>query len=668
MRERMERLRREIEFHNYRYYVLDSPVISDAEYDALFRELQRLEAEHPEFITPNSPTQRVGAEPLEEFTKVEHPQPLLSLANAFNEEEMQAWEERIVRLLGKPPAEYVIEPKIDGLAVAITYENGHLVRGATRGNGYVGEDATANLRTIKTIPLRIPVGNGFPPPRYLEVRGEIYIPLDAFRELNERREEAGESAFANPRNAAAGSVRQLDPSIAASRPLDIFCYGIGPVEGVDLPSQWQTLEYLRKLGFKVNPGVQLCKSLQEAIACYREWLDKRNELNYGADGMVIKVNSFALQDELGAVSREPRWAMAYKFPAEEALTRLLDIAVNVGRTGSLNPYAVLEPVQVGGVTVKQAALHNAEDIHRKDIRIGDTVVVRRAGEVIPEVVGPVETLRTGKEREFVMPDRCPSCGQPVVQPEEEVMTYCINLACPAQLVRRIEHFASRGAMDIEGFGSRMAAIFVEAGLLKDVADLYYLKREEVMALPGMAELSTDNLLAAIEASKERAMSRLLVALGVRHVGSTVAQLLEQHYTSLDALMAASREELEAIEGLGPHIAGSIVDYFSQEHIVVLLGKLRRAGVKLEWEEAAVGPEGPLAGLTFVITGVLPTLSRRAATELIQAQGGRATGSVSRNTDYLVAGEAPGASKHSRAQSLDIPIISEEELRQMIGKD
>jgi DNA ligase (NAD+) len=664
VQKRMEHLRREIEFHNHRYYVLDDPAISDAEYDVLLRELERLEAEHPELVTPDSPTQRVGAEPLEEFGRVEHPQPLLSLANAFDEGEARAWEERIVRLLGRMPGEYVIEPKIDGLAVALTYENGRLVRGATRGNGYVGEDVTPNLRTIVTIPLRIPVGDEVSAPQYLEVRGEVHMPLDGFQEMNRRREEAGEPAFANPRNAAAGSVRQLDSSIAASRPLDIFIYGIGPVEGVELTSHWEALEYLQRMGLKVNPISRLCQDLQEATAYYQEWLDRREELNYGMDGMVIKVNSFALQEELGVVGRRPRWALAYKFPAEEALTKLLDIRVNVGRTGSLNPYAILEPVQVGGVTVKQAALHNADDIRRKDIRIGDTVVVRRAGEVIPEVVGPVEGLRTGEEREFAMPERCPSCGHPAVRPEEEVMTYCINPVCPVQLVRRIEHFASRGAMDIEAFGSRMSAIFVAAGLLGDVADLYYLKQEEVMALPGMGELSTDNLFAAIEASRERPMPRLLSALGIRHVGSMVAQLLGQRYTSMDALMAADREELEAIEGLGPHIAGSIVDYFSQERNRQLLEKLRQAGVKMEWEEAAALPQGPLAGLTFVITGTLPTLSRQAATELIQGAGGRVTGGVSRNTDYLVAGDAPGASKYDRAQSLGTPIIGEEELRQM----
>lgn len=664
VRARIEELRRAIAYHNYRYYVLDSPVIGDAQYDALLAELKRLEVEHPELVTPDSPTQRVGAEPLEGFTQVEHPQPMLSLANAFSDEEVRAWEERTSRLLGRPPGEYVIEPKIDGLAVALTYEGGRLLRGATRGNGYVGEDITTNLRTIKSIPLRIPVGEGVPAPRLLEVRGEVYMPIEGLRELNRQREVAGESPFANPRNAAAGSVRQLDPAIAAARPLDIFIYGIGPMEGVELQSQWETLEYLKELGFKVNPGARLCQDLQEALDYRREWMAGREKLNYEADGMVIKVNDFALQGELGAVSREPRWAIAYKFPAEEVLTKLLDIRVNVGRTGSLNPYAVLEPVPVGGVVIKQAALHNAEDIRRKDIRIGDTVVVHRAGEVIPEVLGPVVALRTGEEREFVMPERCPSCSDPVVRPEGEVMSYCINPACPEQLVRRVEHF--RGAMDIEGFGSRMAQIFVEAGLLTDVADLYYLRREEMMALPGMAEVSTAKLLSAIEASKNRPLPRLLVALGIRHVGSTVAELLAGRYSSVEELVRAGREGLETIAGLGPKIAGSIAEHFSQERNRAILEKLRLAGVRMEWKGEGTEEEGILTGLAFVIAGTLPTLSRQAATDLIQSHGGKVAGSVSRNTDYLVAGESPGASKYDRAGALGIPIIDEAELRRMLA--
>ena len=662
---RIERLRREIEFHNYRYYVLDSPVISDAEYDMLFRELKELEASHPELITPDSPTQRVGAEPLERFERVEHPQPVLSLANAFADEDVWAWEGRAERILGERPEEYVMEPKIDGLAVVLTYENGRLIRGATRGDGFVGEGVTASLRTIPSIPLRIPIANSFPPPRLIEVRGEVYMPVDGFEELNRRRIAMEEPPFANPRNAAAGSVRQLDPSIAASRPLSIFAYGIGPIEGEALSTQWETLEYLKRLGFPVNEDCRLLPDLAGVIAYYKEWMSKRAGLNYEVDGMVIKVNRFDLQQELGVAGREPRWAIAYKFPEEEAITKLLDIRINVGRTGALNPYAVLEPVEVSGVTVKQATLHNEEDIHRKDIRIGDMVVVKRAGEVIPQVIKPVEALRTGQERIFHMPDRCPACGEPVVKAEGEAMTYCPNPACPAQLVRRVEHFVSRGAMDIEGFGSRHAATFVVKGFLKDVADIYYMDREALLALEGMGEKSVANLFQAIEASKNRPLSRLITALGIRHVGSTVAELLADEFSSLEELMAASQEELEAIEGLGPYTAASIVDYFSRPGHRRLIEKLKAAGVKTGERLPPEREKGPLAGLTFVITGTLPTLSRQAATELIKEYGGKVTSSVSKNTNYLVAGEAPGASKYSRARQLGIPIIDEKELRRMI---
>lgn len=665
VQERIERVRREIDFHNYRYYVLDSPIISDAEYDRLFQELKELEAAHPELITPDSPTQRVGAEPLERFERVEHPQPVLSLANAFADEDVWAWEGRAQRILGERPEEYVVEPKIDGLAVVLTYENGRLIRGATRGNGFVGENVTASLRTIPSVPLRIPVADSFPPPRLIEVRGEVYMPLDGFEELNRRRLAVEQPPFANPRNAAAGSVRQLDPSIAASRPLSIFAYGIGPLEGENFSSQWETLEYLKKLGFPVNEDCKPLPDLAEAIAYYKEWMDKREGLNYEADGMVIKVNRFDLQEELGVVGREPRWAIAYKFPEEEAVTKLLDIRVNVGRTGALNPYAILEPVEVSGVTVKQATLHNEEDIHRKDIRIGDMVVVKRAGEVIPQVIKPVEALRTGEERIFRMPDRCPVCGEPAVRPEGEAMTYCPNTTCPAQLVRRVEHFVSRGAMDIEGFGSRLAATFVVKGFLKDVADIYYMDREALIALQGMGEKSVDNLFQAIEASKSRPLSRLITALGIRYVGGTVAELLADEFSSLEELKAASQEELETIEGLGPRTAASIVDYFSRPRHRKLIEKLKAAGVKTGERLARERKRGALTGLNFVITGTLPTLSRQAATDLIKERGGKVTSSVSKKTDYLVAGESPGASKYSKAKQLGTPIIDEEELRQMI---
>jgi DNA ligase (NAD+) len=465
--ERIEELRKDIRYHNYRYYVLDSPVVSDAEYDRLMRELQELEAAHPELVTPDSPTQRVGAEPLDRFEKVRHPKPMLSLSDAFEEEELRAWLERISKLLpegvGPEDLQYVVEPKIDGLTVVLTYEDGLYVQGATRGNGVIGENVTANLKTIRGVPLRIPVSPDGPPPARLVVRGEAYMSIDQFEEFNRRQAELGQKTFANPRNAAAGSVRQLDSRITASRPLSIFTYAVVDSEGITVATQWDSLQYLKQMGFPVNRDSRLLSDFEEVVAYCHEWMKKRDTLNYEVDGVVVKINSLEIQEYLGAVGNAPRGAVAYKFPGREVTTKLLDIGINVGRTGSLNPFAILEPVEVGGVIVRQAALHNEEDIHRKDIRIGDTVTVRRAGEVIPYVVGPIVDLRTGEERTFYMPDRCPACGEPTVKPEGEVAHYCVNAACPAQLVRRVEYFASRGAMDIAGFGSRMAEQFAAGG-------------------------------------------------------------------------------------------------------------------------------------------------------------------------------------------------------------
>ena len=678
--ERIEELRKEIRYNNYRYYVLDSPVVSDAEYDRLMRELQELEAAHPELITPDSPTQRVGAEPLEKFEKVRHPKPMLSLSDAFDEEELRAWLERISKLLpeGVTPRDlqYVVEPKIDGLTVVLTYEGGRYVQGATRGNGVEGEEVTANLKTIRGVPLRIPVSPDWPPPARLVVRGEAYMPIDQFEKFNRRQAELGEKTFANPRNAAAGSVRQLDPRITASRPLFIFTYAVVDSEGVTVTTQWDSLQYLRRMGFPVNTDSRLLPDFEQVVAYCHEWMKKRDTLNYEVDGVVVKINSLEIQEQLGAVGNAPRGAVAYKFPGREATTRLLDIGINVGRTGTLNPFAILEPVEVGGVIVKQAALHNEEDIHRKDIRIGDAVIVRRAGEVIPYVEGPIVDLRTGEERMFHMPQRCPACGEPVVKPESEVAHYCVNAACPAQLVRRVEYFASRGAMDIEGFGSRMAEQFVKEGLLKDVADFYYLRREDILSLEGFAEKSTDNLLAAIETSKDRPLWRLITALGIRFVVSVVAQLLTEHYSSIDELMAATQEELQTIPGLGHNTAGSIVEWFGRERHRALIEKLRRAGVRpvlsrsegME-EKQGVVEEIPqtLAGLTFVITGTLPSLSRDQATALIERHGGKVTGSVSSNTDYLLVGEDPGGTKYNKARELGVPMIREAELLGMIEK-
>ena len=667
IRERVERLRQVVRYHSYRYHVLDDPEISDAEYDALMVELQELEAAHPELVTPDSPTQRVGAEPLPEFEKVQHRRPLLSLDNAFDGEEVRAWEKRVLRLLGNGAGvNYTVEPKIDGLAVSLRYEDGLLVEGATRGNGFVGEDVTQNLRTIIAIPLRIPVVGDESPPRYLEARGEVYMPRDRFDQMNQRREAEERRPFANPRNAAAGSVRQLDPSITATRPLSVFMYAVGEVEGASLATQCDALSFLRRMGFPTAANIARCDTLDEVLDLYGQWMAHRDDLNYDADGVVIKVDSLEQQGILGEVSHAPRWAIAFKFPAHEGITRLLRIGVNVGRTGSLNPYAELEPMVVGGVTIRHATLHNEADIHRKDIREGDTVIVKRAGDVIPQVVAPLTELRSGQEEVFEMMKTCPACGEQVVKPEDEVMYYCINASCPAQLVGRVGHFASRGAMDIEGFGERLAQAFVEKGLLVDVVDFYYLRRDDLLSLEGFADQSADNLLAAIEASKNRPLWRLITGLGIRGVGGVVAQLLTRHFASMDELMGASQEGLEEIEGLGPHTAQSVVDFFSQERNRRLIEKLRRADVRMtRLAEEEAREEGPLTGQTFVITGTLPTMSQEVAAKYIESQGGRVTSSVSRNTSYLLSGERPGGAKVERAKELGVPIIGEDDLRRLV---
>ncbi|MCS7220053.1 MAG: NAD-dependent DNA ligase LigA [Anaerolineae bacterium] len=671
--ERIARLRDLIRYHAYRYYVLDAPEISDAEYDALFRELQRLEAEHPELITPDSPTQRVGGEPLDRFEKVTHPVPMLSLSNAFGPEELRAWHERVLRLLPPELASelaYTVEPKVDGLTVVLHYEDGLFTLGATRGDGWVGEDITANLRTVPAVPLRIPVvGNG-QPPRRLVVRGEAYMPRDAFERMNAELAARGERTFANPRNAAAGSLRQLDPRVTASRPLSLWAYQVVLVEGGEvLRSQWEALEYLRRMGFPVNPHNRRFEDFQSVVDYCEEWEPKRRQLNYDTDGLVIKIDQFATQERLGYVGNAPRWAIAYKYPSEEAVTRLLEIGVNVGRTGTLNPYAVLEPVRVGGVIVRNATLHNEDYIIEKDIRVGDMVVVKRAGEVIPQVVRSLEELRTGNERVWRMPDRCPVCHEPVVRPEGEVAYYCMNAACPAQLVRLVEHFVSRGAMDIEGIGSKQAELFVAKGLIHDVADIFYLRPEQLLKLEGYKEKRVQNLMNGIQAARDRPLARLLTALGIKFVGSAVAETLARHYRSIDALMQASVDELTQIEGIGPRIAQSVVDWFSRESNRRVIEKLKAAGVRTA-DEAPATPmaEGPLplAGKTFVITGTLPTMSREAATEFIIRHGGKVTNSVSRKTDYLVVGSAPG-SKLQRAQELGVPIIDEAGLLKLAGQ-
>jgi DNA ligase (NAD+) len=661
-RQRVEELRNLISYHNYRYYVLDSPEISDAEHDELMRELKQLETEHPELITPESPTQRVGAAPVEAFGVVEHREPLLSLANAFSNEELMAWHKRTLNLAGGQDFDFVCEIKMDGLAVALTYVDGRLVTGATRGDGYRGEDVTQNLRTIRSIPLSVPKDA---PPGF-EVRGEVYLSKAGFKKLNEERAREGLPLFANPRNAGAGSVRQLDPRITAQRPLDIYIYALGYAEGKKVPqTHWDRMEYLKSLGFKVNPYNTLCKTIEEVEEYHREWEEKRESLPYETDGVVVKVNSIDLQDRLGFVGHEPRWAIAYKFPAIQGTTILKGIGINVGRTGSLNPYAILEPVRVGGVTIKQAALHNEQDIRRKDIRIGDTVIVQRAGEVIPEIVGSIVSKRTGKERIFSMPSNCPVCGAEVIKPEGEAMHRCTNAACPAQALERLKHFVIRGAMDIDGVGDKLCTALFQEGLVKDVADLYYLTREQLLGMERMADKSVSNVLSSIERSKDRPLARVIFALGILHIGEETADLLASHFASIDKLAKANEEELLSVPSIGPKIAESIVAFFRQKENQHIIDKLRKAGVTLE-EAPAEPRELPLAGQEFVVTGRLEAFPRSEAEARIKELGGAVGSSVTKETTYLVVGADPG-SKLDKAQSLGTKLLTEEEFLRVIGK-
>ena len=772
--DRIEELRERLNYHNYRYYVLDRPEVSDAQYDALMRELRVIEAEHPGLVTPDSPTQRVGAAPADGFEQVEHPRPMHSLSNAFDADEFMAWHKRVSDLLEGEAFDMVCELKYDGLAVALTYENGVFVRGATRGNGMVGEDVTSNLRTIKSIPLRLLSDDV---PQRLEVRGEVYFPKSLFAKFNEERAARGEQTYANPRNTAAGSLRQLDPRNTAERPLDIFIYSLGYAEGGEVPdTHWEMLQYLKRLGFKVSDDSRRVQTPEEAVAFYNQWVHSyEEELDAAADGIVIKVDNLDYQRHLGVVGREPRWAVAYKFPAVQEITRLMDIRVNVGRTGSINPYAVLEPVNIAGATVRQATLHNEDYIRSKDLLIGDWVVVERAGEVIPQVVSVIADRRSGDEREFQMPVVCPDpmCGEPIVSPEDDAMSYCVNASCPTQLVRLLEHFVSRGAMDIDGMGIKWGEYLIQQGLIRDVADIYYLKPDDLARLnlldvidaakarpfedalaasgiptvgkksasiiaerfgnmgalssaseldigeligvsartakavvghfaelrgqPHITDISSDflgnglidvqsdlfyvnrrhllqpetlrqksvsNLLNAIEASKGRPLARVLVALGIRHVGGEVAELLAREFTTIDNLMAADEEALIAIDSIGPRIAESVVSYFQNDANRSVVEKLRVAGVRLEDEERVIPTEQPFAGMRFVVTGRLERFSRSQVQDLIKQYGGAVSGSVSKNTSYLVAGEG-GGSKLADAQRLEVEVLTEDELLAML---
>jgi DNA ligase (NAD+) len=662
VRDRVDELRSRIEYHNYRYYVLDEPVVSDAEYDRMFRELADLEDSHPEYASADSPTQRVGAEPASRLEKVEHLEAMLSLANAFGPEELAAFDARVKKLSEREEVAYVSELKIDGLAVALLYRAGALERAATRGNGLIGEDITANMRTLRSVPLRLLAGGG-PPPALIEVRGEVYLAKSDFERLNEERVDADEPQFANPRNAAAGSLRQLDPRVTAARPLSFFAYSIGRFEGDVATSQAALLECYAAWGLPVNPEWRRHEELGSVQAFCDEWEGKRDTLDYEIDGVVIKVDDFALQDALGAVSHDPRWAVAYKFAPQVVTTKLVAIHVNVGRTGALNPWAELEPVQVGGVTVARATLHNEQDIQRKDIREGDVVFVKRAGDVIPQVIGPVRERRTGMEKPYRLPERCPRCETPIVRPESEAMAYCPNSSCPAQRYEQLKHFVSTGAMDIVGIGDEVIADMIEADLIEDPGDVYALTADDLAKLDHFKEKRIANALEAVERSRERPFARVLFALGIRHVGGTVAELLAAHFSDIDALMAASEEELAQVEGIGPKIAASIRAYVDTERNRVVIEKLKAAGVRLAGVEVPV--EGPLAGKTFVLTGSLPTLPRGQAERLIKEAGGRIASSVSKKVDYLLVGADPG-SKLENARKLGIAEVDEAWLVGTIG--
>jgi len=659
----VEELREQINHHAYRYYVLDDPEVSDAEYDELLRELQALESEFPELITPDSPTQRVGGAPSDLFAPVQHRSRMLSLDNVFSQEELEAWGRRVERLIGSG-ARYACELKIDGVAVALTYEDGVYARGATRGDGVTGEDITANIRTVRAVPQRLRVAN---PPAVLEVRGEMYLPVKAFEKLNEQLLAEGKRPFANPRNAAAGSLRQKDPAVTASRPLRLWTHGLGWAEGLRFESHSQSLAWLRDAGLPVDPHITVVDTLEEVFAFTQRWQEHRHSVDYEIDGVVVKVDQIPLQEELGATSHAPRWAVAYKFPPEERTTILRAIEVHTGRTGIVTPFARLEPVFISGVTVTTATLHNEDEVARKDVRVGDTVIVRRAGDVIPEVVGPVVSKRPKGARPWTFPKRCPSCGTELVRREGEAYWRCPNKrACPSQNVEWLFAFASRGAMDIEGLGYKTGYLLIDLGWIQDPADVYSLTAEQLEQLPGFAEKRIENLLTAIEASKDRPVWRLLVALNIPHVGSTVARLLTQAFPSIDRLAAASEEEIAQVEGVGPIIARSVAEWFADEHNRRLLEKLRAAGVRMEDPEPERPPEGPLSGKTIVLTGGLGAMSREEATRAAEQAGAKVTSTVSKKTDFVVAGESPG-SKLAKAEQLGVEIVDEKEFLRRIGR-
>lgn len=659
----IERLRKEISYHNYRYYVIDSPEISDAEYDRMMKRLKELEETYPELVTLDSPTQRVGARPLEAFREVRHSVPMLSLSNAFSEEEIRVFDTRVKKFLGTDKSvQYMAEPKLDGLAVELVYEDGVLSVGSTRGDGVTGEDVTQNLKTVRSIPLRLLQDKKIKTPKLLEVRGEVIIGIKEFKKLNKEREREGEPLFANPRNAAAGSLRQLDSGITASRPLGVFLYGIGKAEDARFETQSELLQTLPKLGLRVNPHVKVCETVEDAIDYYRKMVQKRETLAYEIDGVVLKVNSFAQQEKLGTIARSPRWALAVKFPARQETTKILDIVVQVGRTGALTPVAIMEPVNVGGVTVSRATLHNQDEIDRKDVRIGDTVILQRAGDVIPEVVSVVTSKRTGREKRFRIPDKCPVCGSDAVRLPGEAATRCTGMACAAKLRELVGHFASRSAMDIQGLGDKIIEQLTEKGLVRSVADIYSLRLADLMKLDRMGEKLAGNILVSIEKSKNTTLSRLIYALGIRHVGEHISHVLAEHFGSINNLRAARLEELQEIGEIGPQVAQSIRSFFDQAINVEIISRLFTGGVRVTSERPRPGAR--LLGKSFVFTGTLERHEREEASRIVESLGAKTSSSVSRKTDYVVAGKEPG-SKLQKARELGVTILSEKEFEELI---
>jgi DNA ligase (NAD+) len=663
--ERLTSLRKEIEYHNYRYYVLDDPVITDIEFDKLMKELVELESKYPELVTGSSPTQRVGALPDTAFTEVIHRTPMMSLSNTYSIQELKSFDARVRKAVPGEPVEYAAELKIDGLAVSLTYEDGYFIRGATRGDGTRGEDVTHNLKTIRSIPLRL-IHNG---QITVDVRGEVFMPRREFKSLNEERRLGGEGLFANPRNAAAGSLRQIDPKITAARQLDIFAYGIGDISGIMLNTQMEVLDFLRESGFRVNPNVKLCSGINEVVDFIKDWDKKRDNLDYDIDGVVVKVNSLELQRRLGTTTRSPRWSVAYKFPAKQGMTVIKDIVIQVGRTGTLTPVAILEPVELAGSVVSRASLHNEDIIISKDIRIGDTVIVEKGGDIIPDIIKVIPQQRTGNERKFVMPLKCPECGSDVVRAEGEVASRCTGTDCPAQIREGIIFFVSRNAMNIEGMGPRVISQLIDSGLVRKPCDIYFLSFEDLIRLDRIGEKSANNLLAAIEKSKTRPLHRLVKALGIRHVGERTARDLAEHFGSLIKLSEATYDQLINIPEVGPRVAESIVRFFSDSENLECLEKLQSAGVNMKEGIRPPLPEepSPFLGKTIVFTGALKRRTRKEAEDLISRLGGKTSGSVSRNTDYVIAGEDPG-SKYDKAKAFGTRILTEEEFGMMLKEE